>query len=154
MTHAEAFFAALFPTPEERALVRGLLEGPDDRARRLVYADWLEEHGGADRARSEFLRTGRDDLRLPAGAEWLSAIGDTAAGFRDLRERVAREWAEHGYEDSLRVESDHGLLDVRYEGSLSGELLGELRERLVGHLVAPVLRSLRFDACPERGFAN
>jgi uncharacterized protein (TIGR02996 family) len=32
------------------ALLTGILADPDDDARRLVYADWLEEHGDADRA--------------------------------------------------------------------------------------------------------
>jgi uncharacterized protein (TIGR02996 family) len=41
MTHDEAFLQAI-------------IETPDDDTPRLVYADWLEEHGDADRA--EFIR--------------------------------------------------------------------------------------------------
>ena len=48
---------------------------------------------------------------------------------------------------------DEGL-HLNLTGNLSGELCHELHERLVGHLVAPVLRTLRFDACAESGFAN
>ena len=36
------------------ALFRGILDNPEDDVPRLVFADWLEEHGEADRA--EFIR--------------------------------------------------------------------------------------------------
>src|SRR5262245_35635466 len=52
------------------ALFQAILEDPEDTGLRLVYADWLEEHGDADRA--EFIRVqGRlggmaeDDERWP-----------------------------------------------------------------------------------------
>ena len=41
MTHDDAFLQAI-------------LESPDDDTPRLVYADWLDEHGQSDRA--EFIR--------------------------------------------------------------------------------------------------
>lgn len=40
--------------PEALALLRTILEGPGDIAARLIYADWLEEHGGQEWA--EFMR--------------------------------------------------------------------------------------------------
>jgi uncharacterized protein (TIGR02996 family) len=43
-------------------LWRAILDDPDDDAPRLVYADWLDEHGDADRA--EFIRT---QIALAAG---------------------------------------------------------------------------------------
>jgi len=36
------------------AFLQAILESPDDDTSRLVYADYLDEHGGPDRA--EFLR--------------------------------------------------------------------------------------------------
>lgn len=44
--------------PDRLALLRAIAETPDDDTPRLVYADWLDEHGAtdADRARAEFLR--------------------------------------------------------------------------------------------------
>jgi len=36
------------------AFLRPIIESPEDDALRLVYADWLEEHG--DAARAEFIR--------------------------------------------------------------------------------------------------
>src|SRR5262249_13022193 len=41
-------------TPQEEAFVQDVRENPDDPAPRLVYADWLDENGDADRA--EFIR--------------------------------------------------------------------------------------------------
>jgi uncharacterized protein (TIGR02996 family) len=39
---------------DREALLRAVIENPDDDAPRLVYADWLDEHGDPDRA--EFIR--------------------------------------------------------------------------------------------------
>jgi uncharacterized protein (TIGR02996 family) len=45
------------------AFLRAIIEDPDDDARRLVYADWLEENG--DTARAEFIRVGCELARVP-----------------------------------------------------------------------------------------
>jgi uncharacterized protein (TIGR02996 family) len=45
------------------ALVQAILHAPDDDAPRLVYADWLDEHGDADRA--DFIRVQCRMARLP-----------------------------------------------------------------------------------------
>ena len=42
------------PTDEQRALWSAIRANPDDDTPRLVYADWLQEHG--DEARAEFIR--------------------------------------------------------------------------------------------------
>jgi uncharacterized protein (TIGR02996 family) len=47
---------------ENDALHRAILDRPEDDALRLIYADWLEEHGDAERA--EFIRT-QVELALP-----------------------------------------------------------------------------------------
>src|SRR5829696_5418855 len=44
----------MFESATDTASRRSILESPDDDAPRLVYADWLDEHGDADRA--EFIR--------------------------------------------------------------------------------------------------
>jgi uncharacterized protein (TIGR02996 family) len=41
-------------TDDADALLRAVLAAPDDDAPRLIYADWLDEHG--DPARAEFIR--------------------------------------------------------------------------------------------------
>ena len=40
---------------ERNAFLKALEENEDDTLTRLVYADWLDEHGQAERA--EFIRT-------------------------------------------------------------------------------------------------
>ncbi len=59
---------------EGKALLAAVCEHPEDDVPRLVYADWLEDHG--DAARAEFirgqiqlLRSDRDDPQLPALAK-------------------------------------------------------------------------------------
>ena len=54
-------------TPDE-AFLGDIIEHPDDDTPRLVYSDWLEEHGKeAGRARAEFIRLQieLEPLRLP-----------------------------------------------------------------------------------------
>src|SRR4051794_8966487 len=46
-------------------LLRAVLDDPDDDAPRLVYADWLDDHGAHDRA--EFIRVQIELARLPQG---------------------------------------------------------------------------------------
>lgn len=42
---------------EHESLLEAILDDPDDKARRLVYADWLEEHGSfADGIRAKVIR--------------------------------------------------------------------------------------------------
>lgn len=51
---------------ERRALMAAIIANPDDDTPRLVFADWLQEHGGEhDRARAEFVRLQVEAARLP-----------------------------------------------------------------------------------------
>ncbi len=50
---------------EQGSLLRAIVAQPDDDLVRLVYADWLDEHGDADRA--TFIRTQCELAGLPAG---------------------------------------------------------------------------------------
>jgi uncharacterized protein (TIGR02996 family) len=42
------------PMNEREAFLLAICENPDDDTPRLVFADWLQEHG--DEARAEFIR--------------------------------------------------------------------------------------------------
>jgi uncharacterized protein (TIGR02996 family) len=56
----------------EQGLLRAILEDPDDDAPRLVYADWLEENGDADRAafiRAQVRLAHFDWRAIPPGVE-------------------------------------------------------------------------------------
>src|SRR4051794_40021842 len=46
-----------------KALLGEILDHPDDDLPRLVYADWLDEHG--DPGRAEFIRVQIERARLP-----------------------------------------------------------------------------------------
>jgi uncharacterized protein (TIGR02996 family) len=50
---------------QKEAFLRAVIEAPDDDAPRLVYADWLDDHGEPERA--EFIRVQCELVRLPAG---------------------------------------------------------------------------------------
>jgi uncharacterized protein (TIGR02996 family) len=74
----------------EDALLRAVLAEPDDDAPRLIFADWLEENGRAERA--ELIRlqcalaeTPEDDPRRPRLAHRAEAL-------------IAAHWVEWGHE--------------------------------------------------------
>jgi uncharacterized protein (TIGR02996 family) len=76
LTHDDAFLA-------------GIIESPDDDAPRLIYADWLEEHGREERAEfirvlCELARLGEDDPRR----------GELGARERELLARHEQTWGE------------------------------------------------------------
>nr|HEX4313112.1 TIGR02996 domain-containing protein [Kofleriaceae bacterium] len=60
----------------ERQLLARIAESPDDLAPRLVYADWLDEHGRGDRARTIRVECGLDAADVPA---WDPRRADRAA---------------------------------------------------------------------------
>jgi uncharacterized protein (TIGR02996 family) len=49
----------------EQAFMQAIIEAPDDDAPRLVYADWLDDQGEAERA--DFIRVQIELARLPQG---------------------------------------------------------------------------------------
>src|SRR5438874_337468 len=71
------------------ALLRAIRESPDDDAPRLVYADWLEEHGDPDRA--AFVRARVRLARLSPRDPARAPLGATAAA---LLKRHGRRWRE------------------------------------------------------------
>jgi uncharacterized protein (TIGR02996 family) len=78
--------------PEEEALLAAVVEAPDDDTPRLVYADWLEEHGSteADRARAEFIR---EQVRLAREGGVSSWYVEGSERLRDLRYAHGKAWA-------------------------------------------------------------
>jgi len=50
----------------DEAFLQDTLEHPDDDTPRLIYADWLDEHGDPDRA--EFIRLQIGAVKLPSGS--------------------------------------------------------------------------------------
>lgn len=89
------------------SLLRAILADPASDARRLVYADWLEEYGGeSDRLRAEFIRVqvelarleGRDVRAVVPSGETLAAIlGATLEWQRANLRRRERELYHHHF---------------------------------------------------------
>jgi uncharacterized protein (TIGR02996 family) len=71
---------------QQQRYVQTIIANVDDDAPRLVYADWLEEHGDADRA--EFIRAQCELAQPPARG--------TRTRRRQLDRRVKVLWQQHG----------------------------------------------------------
>jgi uncharacterized protein (TIGR02996 family) len=76
--------------PTRDALYAAILERPDDGAPRLVYADWLEEHGdAADQARAEYIRLG---CRLASLRPWDEGYVEASLRTYRLRAQHRDAW--------------------------------------------------------------
>lgn len=72
---------------DERAFLREIANDPENPAARLVYADWLEEHGECDRA--EFLRL---EIELAGMSPTDSVFLKLNARFHELHGRLDPKW--------------------------------------------------------------
>src|SRR5262249_10209806 len=96
---------------QARAFLQAIREAPDDDTPRLIFADWLDDHGGAaERARAGFIRAQialarldpddhparlaledeADDLLAAHGPAWVGDVGRHAAAWRWRRGFVER----------------------------------------------------------------
>jgi uncharacterized protein (TIGR02996 family) len=75
----------------DEAFLQTICENPDDDVPRLVYADWLEEHGDADRA--EFIRVQIELAKMDRGDPRRSALAVREAELLRAGEAAWRkEW--------------------------------------------------------------
>lgn len=102
------------PTGDELALLKAIASAPDDDLPRLVYADWLEEHGRTERA--HFIRLQVMDAGPMTGSE-RAAVRERIkelqeahqpAWFRELPRWVRRWYADHRYQ---RTEYRRGFVE-------------------------------------------
>jgi anti-anti-sigma factor len=102
-------------TPQEEAFVQDVRENPADPAPRLVYADWLDEHGDGDRAEFIRLQCGRGtskeregDLLKAHEARWAAPLvifatrWEFAGGFVEQVELSGQALVDHA-SDLLRL---------------------------------------------------
>jgi len=75
---------------EHESFLRAIFDGPDDDTPRLVYADFLEEHGDPDLA--AFIRLGCERARLREGTADGPGWPDRNADLVQLLDRHAPEW--------------------------------------------------------------
>jgi len=86
----------------EQAFLQAIREEPDDDAHRLIYADWLEDQGGANRtARAAFIRAQCRLAVLPDDDPLHDKLEDEAA---DLLAEHEDEWTKplHGIAQDWR----------------------------------------------------
>jgi uncharacterized protein (TIGR02996 family) len=75
---------------ERQGLLDAILAGPDDTTPRLVFADWLDDHGdAADRERAEFIR---GQIRLAEMNAWDEGAVELAIRCRFLLRAHRNEW--------------------------------------------------------------
>jgi uncharacterized protein (TIGR02996 family) len=88
-------------------LLASIFERPDDDVPRLVYADWLDEHGQPERA--EFIRLQVAVDRRPIGA---ATVDEAAVRVAALHDSYASAWSEElpGLEGLEAREFQRGLL--------------------------------------------
>jgi uncharacterized protein (TIGR02996 family) len=110
---------------EERAFLAAILERPDDDARKLVYADWLEERGDP---RGEYLRlmmkVRQERVVTP---EQQRRHQELAAELNELR--TQQLLAGRGRRGSSRESRERLRRMVELEGQLA-ELSRQLRQRI------------------------
>lgn len=82
-------------TTHDEAFLEAIREHPNDDAPRLIYADWLEEHGGrAGAARAEFIRIQCERERVPFRSPRWYALDSHASA---LQEEYESDWlGPHG----------------------------------------------------------
>jgi uncharacterized protein (TIGR02996 family) len=88
----------------EQAFLQAIREHPHDDAPRLIYADWLEEQGGAARtARASFIRAQCRLAEMPDDDPAHDALEDEAA---DLLAEYEDEWTKplHGFAEEWRFQ--------------------------------------------------
>jgi uncharacterized protein (TIGR02996 family) len=89
-----------------RDLVRAVLVAPEDDAPRLIYADWLDEHGRPERA--EFVRVQCAMDRIPPKTARWQPLHDRAAR---LEREWRSEWAGAALKRVQNVEFRRGFVD-------------------------------------------
>ena len=116
----------------EQALLEAVLAEPDSDVPRLVYADWLDEHG--DPARAELIRLQCDLAKLEAAGDlWGEERAEKRHRARCLLARSGRRW----------LPSLEGTEGISWAGFERGFLCA-VRARSAAALeqAAPLLRSL------------
>lgn len=98
-----------------RALLNGVLAAPDDDLARLVYADWLEEHGEADRARFIREQIALANFKMKRGDETQDVWERSLAAARLLENNLDWVLVDPGEPFfKTRLKGD-GRIDVEYE---------------------------------------
>lgn len=123
------------------ALYRAILEQPDDDAPRLVWADWLDEHGDPDRA--EFVRLQCEWAALDPGDPRANELLERWKAILDVR---AHQWLQELGPDVPGCGFWRGLpdwFDMATDDLI--ERLSRLRERVPAQCLSVRLAGFRRD---------
>ena len=134
----------------DQAFLQAIREAPHDDAPRLIYADWLEEQGGAARtARAAFIRIQCRLDELPDDDPARDPLEDEAA---DLLAEYEHEWTEplHGIAEDWRF--TRGFVEhIRIRGDnllTHAERLFDFGPLRAVHLLMHAQDVPRLAACP------
>jgi uncharacterized protein (TIGR02996 family) len=125
--HTEAFMS------EEAALIEAIRAAPNDDLARLVYADWLDEHGDS---RGEFLRLQHQlatvleriqHLQTSVERDWLNAVG------------IRRDLVLNRFEPNNRIAL------IKLIRLHTGKMLEETRSLVMGLLPAVIQSDLPLE---------
>jgi uncharacterized protein (TIGR02996 family) len=89
----------------EQAFMQAVCEAPDDAAPRLVFADWLEDNGQAERA--EFIRL---QCRRAAMSEW-DDYDSLVEREQELLKKHEKKWIKPAAKFTRRVEWRRGFVE-------------------------------------------
>jgi uncharacterized protein (TIGR02996 family) len=123
----------------EQAFLQDIIAHPDDDAPRLVFADWLDDHGDADRA--ELIRA---QCELARGASGLR-LAELEARERELLDLHGPLWAAplRGLVDAWKFRRGFVECVAVKQGSA-----GRFCERIADLFAAFPLRAVRFECAP------
>ncbi len=110
-------------TPDE-ALLSAIRAEPDDDGPRLVYADWLEEHG--EQPRAEFIRVQCELARLPGKDPRSAAL---VAREQELRRAHEARWLLLPFVEPLRQPDEDA-----WRGVGDADILEDWQRRLLAEL--------------------
>jgi len=142
---------------DEEAFLRAIEEKPDDLARRLVYADWLEERGDP---RARYLRLECQLLQIPAMIQLLQAQAAEIPGqLTQLQQQLDPHWLARlspawsvtlrGYEFQKKIMVIKLIREVTNCGLAEAK---DLSEKLPARLAEGV--TLQQANAMQRRFAN
>jgi uncharacterized protein (TIGR02996 family) len=126
---------------DEAAFLAAIRANPDDDASRLVYADWLDEQGGAsNEARAEYIRLEIQHAIDFPETRWSKEKADAQKPARQLFAKYSREWFPElfGRKNILRGGRAYPQMSRGFPDSLYAEAdkLLEVGERVMA--VAPI----------------
>jgi uncharacterized protein (TIGR02996 family) len=121
---------------EADALLRAIQTEPDNDLHRLVYADWLDDHG--DAARAEFIRLQCEVPCLPGDA---LSIAEKQSRISALLEQHGSDW----FGALLASQELKTRIERGFVSSISGQADEVVRSAELIDRFSPVLRSLSVE---------